>query len=372
MRSRTQYHQPDYLLMLLLLGLLLFGLVMLSSAGSVLGFQRFHDSNFFLKKQIINILIGFGFFLVTYQIDYRRWRAWSVPMMIAVVGLLLVVFLPGIGSYFLGAHRWVNLGFFLLQPSELAKIALIVYLAAWLEKREGHLNSWRGALLPFLLSVGVVAGLIIAEPDLGTTTILIVMAMVLYFLAGGPWRYMLGLLSAGVATVFLLIKIAPYRAQRFTVFLNPALDPLGIGYHLNQALLAIGSGGWFGLGLGHSRQKFNYLPEPAGDSIFAIMAEELGFIAVVLFLLAWGLVIYRGIQIARHAPDRFAQLAAAGITVWLGFQTLLNIAALSKVVPLTGVPLPLLSYGGSSIITSMAAIGILLNISRQTVWNRQR
>ncbi|MBI2984475.1 MAG: putative lipid II flippase FtsW [Candidatus Kerfeldbacteria bacterium] len=360
-------HQPDYILGLTIIALLLFGLVMLASAGSVLGYQRFGDSNFFAKRQMVSILVGLVFFFIAYRLDYHRWQQWSVPILVVTVALLLAVFLPGLGSYFLGARRWINFGWFLVQPSELAKLTMVIYLAAWFERRPHQLNEVQATLVPFLTTVGLVAGLILAEPDLGTTTIVLVTSMVLYFVAGGPWRYLFAFGTAGLALFLMIIKLAPYRAQRFTVFLNPNLDPLGIGYHINQALLAIGSGGLFGLGLGHSRQKFNYLPEPAGDSIFAVVAEELGWIFVTIFVLAWMIFLHRGLSIARQAPDRFGQLVATGITSWLGFQAFLNIGALSGVVPLTGVPLPFLSHGGSAIITGLTAIGILMNISRQTV-----
>lgn len=364
--AKHHTHQPDYILWMTVTALVLFGLVMLSSAGSVLGFQRFDDSNFFLKRQLVSVAIGVVAMFITLRIDYHLWHKWAIPLFVVLAGLLVAVFIPGLGIESLGAFRWINLGVFVLQPSEIAKLIMVIYLAAWLDRRESELRQARSTLLPFLITVGLVAGLVLMEPDLGTTTIIVAIAMVLYFAAGAPWKYILGVLGAGMTFVLLLIKIEPYRAQRFTVFLNPDLDPLGIGYHINQALLAIGSGGWLGLGLGHSRQKFNYLPEPAGDSIFAVTAEELGFIFVTFFIAVWAFFIFRGLRVAQHAPDRFGQLVAIGIMTWLGLQAFLNIGALSGILPLTGIPLPFLSHGGSAIIANLAAIGILLNISRQT------
>lgn len=361
-----QYHQPDYVLAGTVLVLLMIGLVMLSSAGSVLGFQQFNDSNYFLKKQLISLAVGTVALLIMTSIDYHVWRKWAVPMMIATVGALVIVFIPGIGSTLLGARRWINLGPLLFQPSEMAKLTFLFYLAAWFEQREHAVGQWRSGVMPFLVTLGVMAGLLLLEPDLGTTIVLVMMSVTIFFAAGGSYKHLLSLAAIGVGLLAIFIKIAPYRAQRLTVFLNPALDPQGIGYHINQALLAIGSGGWFGLGLGHSRQKFNYLPEPAGDSIFAVTAEELGFVFVVVFIVLWLVVIDRGLSIARRAPDQFGRLIATGITVWLGFQAFLNIGALSGVLPLTGVPLPFMSYGGSALIMSMAAVGVLFNISRQT------
>lgn len=369
--TRSNGHQPDYLLWIAVTAMVLFGLVMLSSAGSVLGFQRFDDSNFFLKRQIVGVLAGAVAFLFCYRIDYHRWKGWSVILFLAMIGLLFAVFVPGIGIQSLGANRWINFGLFVVQPSEVAKLVMIIYLAAWLDQRQHQLNNVRATLAPFLITVGAIIGLILAEPDLGTATIVLASALILYFAAGAPWKHILGVVTAGIGFFLLMIKIAPYRTQRFTVFLNPDLDPLGIGYHINQALLAIGSGGWFGLGLGHSRQKFNYLPEPAGDSIFAVTAEELGFVFAVFFIFVWAFIVYRGLMVAHQAPDRFGRLLATGIIAWLGLQAFLNIGALSGLLPLTGIPLPFLSHGGSAIIVSLAAVGILLNISRFTTYSRR-
>lgn len=369
---RTTGHHPDVVVAGLIGILLLFGLVMLSSAGAVLGFERFHNSNYFLINQSIAVVIGLIGLFITYRTDYTRWRALAIPLLLVTIILLLLVFMPGIGSFFLGARRWINLGFTTIQPSEIAKLTFIIYLAAWFERRVGNLRDVQSGLVPFLFTVGAMGALILAEPDLGTTIVLILVSLSMYFAAGAPWRHLFGIGTVGMALIGLLIKIAPYRTQRFTVFLNPALDPQGIGYHINQALLAIGSGGWLGVGLGHSRQKFNYLPEPAGDSIFAVTAEELGFLFVLLFLAAWCFLIYRGFQISRQAPDQFGSLLAAGITAWLGIQVFLNIGALSGLLPLTGIPLPLMSHGGSAMIVNLTGLGILLNISRHTVHSVSR
>ena len=370
--KRYTLHQPDYVLMALIAVLLMIGLVMLSSAGAVLGFQQFGDSNYFLKRQAVSLLIGLIAAFVAYRVDYRQWQRWATPIMIVTVVLLLAVWLPGIGSLFLGARRWILIGPFTFQPSELAKLSTIIYLAAWLEKRHGSLKHLQNSLLPYLMLMGLIAGLILLQPDLGTAAIIILVAVTMYFSSGGSKQHLLALIIVGIAGVLLLVKVAPYRAQRFTVFLNPDLDPKGIGYHINQALLAIGSGGIFGLGLGHSRQKFNYLPEPAGDSIFAITAEELGFLFVTAFIFLWSLVVYRGLEVARRAPDSFARTVAIGITAWLGFQAFINMAALSGLLPLTGIPLPFMSHGGTALIVNLVAVGILLNISRQTTYSYQR
>lgn len=356
--------QPDYVLAAVVAILIMFGLVMLSSAGSVLGFQHYGDSNYFLKKQLIGVVVGLVAGYIAYRIDYRFWRKWSVPLFLVSLGLLVVVFLPGFGSSLLGARRWIIIAGQVFQPSELLKLAVIFYLASWFEQRERVLGDLQQGLIPFLTTLGIAAGLIVLEPDLGTTMVLVLIGIMMFYVAGGSAKHLLGLGVAGAAILAVIIKIAPYRAQRFTVFLNPSLDPQGIGYHINQALLAIGTGGVFGLGLGHSRQKFNYLPEPAGDSIFAVTAEELGFVFVLIFLATWLAFLYRGIAVAKEAPDRFGRLVATGIVSWLGIQALFNMAALSGFLPLTGIPLPFMSYGGSAMIMNLIAVGVLLNISR--------
>lgn len=359
-------HQPDYVLLSTVIVLIMIGLVMVSSAGSVLGFQQFNDSNYFLKKQLISLSLGLVAFAVMYRIDYHVWRKWAVPILFLTIAALVLVFVPGIGLALLGAHRWIHFGPLLIQPSEVAKLTFLFYLAAWFEQREHVVGRWREGVMPFLIALGAMAGLLLKEPDLGTTIVLVLMSISVFFVAGASMKHLAGLGAIGVGLLAAVIKLVPYRAQRLTVFLNPALDPQGIGYHINQALLAIGSGGWFGLGLGHSRQKFNYLPEPAGDSIFAVTAEELGFFFAILFIAAWVVVVWRGLAIARQAPDNFGRLVATGIIMWLGFQAMLNMGALSGVLPLTGIPLPFMSYGGSALITSLAAFGVLMNISRQT------
>lgn len=357
--------QPDYVYLGTVAVLIIFGLVMLSSAGAVLGFQRFDDSNYFLKKQAVSVGVGLVAFFLGYIIDYRTWRRWAVPLMFATVVLLVIVFIPGLGNSLLGARRWISIGPLDFQPSEIAKLTFLFYLAAWFEQRDHLMGRIQQGILPFALTLGVVAGLVLLEPDLGTTVIIVLMSVAIYFVAGGPLRYLAALGGLGALLLALAVKLEPYRAQRLTVFLNPDIDPQGIGYHVRQAWLAIGSGGWFGLGLGHSRQKFNYLPEPAGDSIFAVTAEELGFLFVLFFISVWLLLILRGLRIARSAADPFGRLVATGITVWLGLQAFLNIGALSGLLPLTGIPLPFMSHGGSAMIVSMAAVGVMMNISRQ-------
>ncbi|MDD5566862.1 MAG: putative lipid II flippase FtsW [Patescibacteria group bacterium] len=365
-RISHRYHAPDYILVAVLALIVFLGIILLSSASTVIGYERFGDSNYYLKHQLVyGVLLGaFGFWLAA-RLDYHLWEKLAVPLLIITIGLLIVVFIPGLGLGLKGANRWINLGGFTLQPAELAKLTFLFYLATWLQKRGEGLKSFSYGFLPFLVLLGLVAGLIILEPDFSTMLVLCFMAVTVFFIAGANLVHVTWLGGASVGLFLLLIKIAPYRAARFTVFLHPEVDPQGIGYHINQALLAIGSGGLFGLGLGHSRQKYNYLPEAAGDSIFAVIAEELGFIFCLFLIVLFVVLMIRGFKIARQAPDAFGKYVAVGIVTWISFQAFFNIAAMVGVVPISGIPLPFISHGSTAIVTSLTAMGVLVNISRQ-------
>jgi len=277
-----------------------------------------------------------------------------------------IVLVPSLGYELGGARRWINFGGFVFQPSELAKLTFILYLATWLSKKGKEINNLTYGFASFLVLLGLITVLIMLQPDLGTMTVIAFVAVIVYFVAGGSIKHLIVIMLIGAAIFGLLVQIAPYRAARFTVFLNPEMDPQGIGYHVNQALLAIGSGGIFGLGLGHSRQKYNYLPEVTGDSIFAVIAEELGLIISIGLILLYLVLMLRGFRISRAAPDQFGKLVAVGITCWFTFQALVNIGSMVSILPLTGIPLPFISYGSSAIVISLLAIGILINISKQT------
>ncbi len=280
-------------------------------------------------------------------------------MLLGTLVLLLAVFLPGIGVRALGAHRWINFGFFILQPAELAKLTLVVYLSAWFSSHE------QGRLLSFLILIGMVVGLILIEPDLGTSIIIVATAVILYFASGAPVAHFGILLPILAVALVGLAIISPYRMARLTTFLHPNEDTQGASYHIHQALLALGSGGWLGVGVGQSRQKYEYLPEANTDSIFAIIGEEFGFVGAAAVILAFLFLIWRGFRIAKRGPDGFGTLLALGVTVWIAVQTIINLSAMVALMPLTGVPLPFISYGGSSLIIELAAVGILLNISRK-------
>lgn len=359
---------PDYLLVGCFFLIILVGLVMLSSASSVVSFQKFGTTYFYITHQLLlGFLPGLCIFYIASRIDYHIWERLAPFFLVVSIGLLLLVFIPGLGFGAGGAQRWVHVGPLVFQPSEVVKLTFLLYLAAWLAKRKGSaMRDLSYGFLPFVVLVGCVSLLVVLQPDMGTMGIIALIAAFMYFMSGAPLSH-IGLMGlGGVALFFVLLHVAPYRMERFTVFLNPGLDPLGNGYHINQALLAIGSGGIFGRGFGLSRQKYAYLPEVVGDSIFAIIAEELGFILAVGLIVLFVFFAMRGLRIARSAPDTFGFLTAIGVVTWILFQAFVNIGAMLAVLPLTGIPLPFVSYGGTALIVGMTAVGILVNISRQT------
>jgi len=355
----------DSVLLSIVLILLVFGLVMISSAGIIFSNVRFGDAYHLFKRHFLyGIIIGLPSMYLVSQINYKFWQKVASPFFIATLILLGLVLVPEIGANYQGASRWIDLGPISFQPTEVAKISIIIYLAAWLKSRGSKIQDFKEGLIPFLMILGFTAILIISQPDIGTLGVIVITSLVMFFVAGAPIRYIFGILLGGLGLVTLLIKIEPYRMNRLTAFLDPSIDPQGISYQINQALLAVGSGGIFGLGLGQSRQKYNYLPEPVGDSIFAIISEELGMIGasiLVCFFIAFAL---RGFRIARYAPDEFSRLVATGITSWIVFQALVNIMSILKLMPLTGIPLPLISYGSTSLVFTLIGIGILFNISK--------
>ena len=361
-------NKPDYKFLGIFGAIVLIGLAVLASASAVEGVERFDDGYYFLKHQLVNgVLPGIVLFFIFSKIDYHLIKKVAPIALGITVFFLVLVLIPGIGVSFGGAKRWINVfGLFNFQPSEIIKITFLVYLASWLSAKKDDIKKTKDIFITFVFSLGIVSMLLLMEPDLGTLSVIIAFSFVMYFVAGGKLSHIgifLGIMAIGLA---LMILIEPYRFDRFSVFLHPELDPKGIGYHVNQAMMAVGSGGILGLGYGHSRQKYNFLPEVTSDSIFAIMAEELGLIVVmgILFLfLNW---LLRGINIARSAHDDFGKLLGAGIVAWIGYQTLAHIGANIALVPLTGVPMPFFSYGGTALASLFAAIGIMANISKNS------
>lgn len=355
----TKTKKVDTTLFLSIVGFCLFGLLAVFNASVVSAFRDFGNQFHFVTDQGIYLGVGLIGLIIISFVDYHVWYKLAIPLLFCVLILLLAVFIPGIGIKALGAKRWLNFGFFILQPTELAKFVLVIYFCAWFTYKE------RDRLIPFLLLLTLVVGLIILQPDLGTAIIIMAIASVLYFFSGAPISHFLILIPLTLAGGTIFAFAEPYRFARITTFFNVKNDPLGASYHLHQILLSLGSGGWFGVGLGKSRQKYGYLPEPMTDSVFAIIAEELGFIGAALIIGAFVFIALRSFQISQTAPDRFGQLLGSGIATWFSVQTLINLSSMVALIPLTGVPLPFISYGGSSLISILLGFGILLNISRQ-------
>lgn len=302
---------------------------------------------------------------IGYKIDYSFWRKIAPVAIVGGLILLTLVFVPGIGMAHGGAKRWIIWPIF-FSPTEVYKLALIIYLAAWFEKRQGQVKSFLYSTVPFLAILGLTAVLIMLQPDTGTFMITAAIAASMYLVAGASILHIMIMGGLGLTGLAVLISSASYRMDRFMIFLNPTSDAGGAGYQINQALLAIGTGGLLGLGFGQSRQKFNYLPEAPSDSIFAVTAEELGFVRSAIIIVLFMVVAVQGYKVAQKAPDAFSRLLATGIVSWIVLQAIVNIFALMSLIPLTGVPLPFLSMGSSSTLVLMLASGILLNISKHT------
>ncbi|MDD2646558.1 MAG: putative lipid II flippase FtsW [Patescibacteria group bacterium] len=365
-RITKRYHSPDYLFIILLGLVLVLGLIFLTSASGVVGLRRFGSTIYFLQHQILMGLIPGLILLVIFSfVDYRFWRKWATVIFILSLILMALTFVSGVGLAHGEARRWISIFGIGFQPAEILKLSFIIYLAAFFDSRQKKIKTWTGSFLPLVIILGIACALVMAQNDMGTMMVIFMIAISIYFLVGGNLLHMLVLFGGAVSIFFVLIKAAPYRMARFITFLYPQMDPLGVGYHINQALIAIGSGGIFGLGLGHSRQKFLYLPESYGDSIFAVIGEELGFLTTILVLCLFVAVALRGLKIAKAAPDFFGQILGGGILCWFIFQAMINIGAMLHLFPLTGIPMPLVSYGGTAMMVLLAAFGILINISRQ-------
>lgn len=351
----------DGVLFGIVLTLTLFGLLMIYNSSSVIAYNLFGDKYQFIKDQIVWFCLGNVALFIFYKIDYRQLYNLALPLLIIALILLILVFVPGIGAGALGANRWVDFGFFSLQPAEFVKLGLAIYLAAWFSFKE------KGRFGAFVLLMGAILLLVLLEPDLGTASIILFESTVVYFLSGGSMKSFLLATPVVVGLGFLYIIFEPYRLARLTSFLNLNNSISTTSYHVKQILIALGSGGIFGLGVGNSIQKYAYLPENVTDSIFPIIAEEFGFIGAFCLIVIYILFIWRGLFIASKARDTFGKLLAGGIISFIGIQAVINLAAMTALVPLTGVPLPFISYGGSALVIDLAAIGILLNIRKQSV-----
>ncbi len=359
-------HEPDKSLIVSSLVLIVFGLVMLFSASSVVSYAKFGNTYSYFLHQLIALGVGLVAFLFFARKDYRIWKKYAIFFLFFSIALLLLVFIPGLRAEHGKAMSWINLFGFSFQPSELVKLSFLIYLATWLEVKKDKLSSLGNGIIPFIVVLAVISGLMIAQPDLGTLFIIAASAVVVFFVGGGKVSHIIMAgLAAGIVLFAALSLNSSYQSDRIKCLKDPSYSAQDKCYQINQSLIAVGSGGWFGRGLGQSRQKFLYLPEVWGDSIFPIIAEETGFVFSGLLILLYLFIFYRGLMIARGAPDLFGQALASGIVAWLAIQAFLNIGGMINLVPMTGVPLPFISQGGSALLSALIGLGILVNISKQ-------
>ena len=374
------FRRADFLLLGIALGLSLFGLAMIASVSVYQSYQltqRFVESGsweapsnaFYLWRSFMHMLVALSALGVTSIIPYHFWQRHARTLFLINMGFLILLFAPGLGNEYGTARSWLHLGFFSIQPSEFLKLTLVFYLAVWLQKKESSIATFQEGFIPFVILLCLSTFFVAIQPDLGSFLVFTVIATTMFFVAGGNILHLfLGASVAGLLGLPVILN-KDYIRNRFTVFLHVLFHPSdmtyreGIGFQVYQALIAIGSGGLFGVGYGKSIQKFGYLPEVQSDTIFAAMAEELGFLRLLIVLSLYGIFVYRGYRAARNAPDRFGLLVATGITTCIAFQTLLNICVNLSLFPITGLTLPFISYGGSSLLATLAAVGVLLNIS---------
>lgn len=353
----SQKKSFDLPLLIVVSILVVFGLIMVYDSSAVEAMRSFGDSYYYIKQQLIWTGLGLVSMIFFAGFDYRKLRSLALPMIIISFLLLFAPLIPGLGVSGGGAHRWFRIGLITFQPAEIIKLTSIIFLATLFE---GRIRFFPFVTL-LVLTVGVTA---ILQKDLGSSLVFVASSAILYFVAGGPLWHFLVTLPLAITSLLLLIFTSGYRSKRVLAFLDPFRDTQGFTYHISQVLIALGSGGLWGLGLGNSRQKFAYIPEVTTDSIFGVVGEEFGFLGSTILIILFMAVILRGIRISRYAPDNFGRILAMGLTSWLGVQAAINLSSMVALLPLTGVPLPFISYGGSALVANMTAVGILLNISR--------
>jgi len=362
-KKRLVFRAPDVenfdkTFALLTIIFLILGTLAVADASAPQALVVFSDPYFFAKQQLKWIFAGIVFMVIGASINYLYWKKIAKYAFIGTVILLILVLIPGFSARVLGARRWISLGSLSFQPSELAKLSLAIYIAYLIDIKESFFK--------IISSIAAVAFLVMLQPDLGTNIVIVSIGIGQLFVAGLPLVHLVGVIFSGGAVASLLILFSDYRRQRLMTFLESSVDPLGNSYHMRQILLALGSGGIFGTGLGQSRQKHLFLPETASDSVFAVIAEEIGFVGSVILISLLTFFIIRIFRIAKNAPDNFSKLLATGIGLWIGGQMFLNISSMVALTPLTGIPLPFFSYGGSSLVMVLFAVGILLNISKNS------
>jgi cell division protein FtsW len=363
--GRTLPGRPDFVIVAVVLVLTGIGLVLVYSASFAIGLNDYGNTNYFVYRQVGGAVLGLTLMAGLARLDYRRLSRPSPLLLLAAVAGLALVLLPAIAHASNGATRWIRLGPLPpVQPSEFAKLAMVVYIAAWLAAKGDQVRRFALGVVPFVMMVGLIGGLIMLQPDLGTFAVIVLTTGTMFFVAGASLSHLVTLCAAGAACGAVLVLAEGYRLERVTAYLHAEKDPAGKGFQILQLLIALGSGGVRGLGLGESRQKFFYVPGAHTDGIFAIAGEELGFIGAVIIIALFAVLVARGFLAAQRARDEFGYLLAVGVTCWIAFQAAINIGGITRSVPLTGIPLPFLSYGSSALVATLAAVGVLLSVSR--------
>lgn len=356
----------DWQFLLIVASLLIFGLFILSSASFAVGEKKWNDPQHYLKEQLLKgVLIGIVGFLIFLKIPLELLKKYSFVFLIFSIGLLILVFFPKLGLSYGGSTRWLNLGSAAFQPSELLKLSFLIYLASWFESRHKELQKFSSGLLPFLIITGIIGFLLFLQPNMGTFSIIALSAVAIYFVAGGKLRHLVIIGLSGLILFSIFVFVKPYGTERLRTFLNPQNDTRGTAYQINQALISIGAGGMGGIGVNQNSAS-TYLPETIGDSIFAVLAEKLGFFGVSFALLLYFLFTIFSFRIALKSNEYFPKLLTVGLASWVLIQSFINIAAISGIIPLTGVPLPFISYGSSALVVNLAGAGIIANVSRYT------
>lgn len=363
-RSGTQRVAVDRTLLAVTMILALVGLVMVFSASAIVAGNRFQDPGFYLKRQVAWLALGVLLMYLASRIDYIFWKKLSIPILACILVLLIMVLVPSFGMSAKGARRWLPLGPFSVQPAEMVKLVAVMYLAAYLSKKADRITSFRDGLLPALIVIGLLSGLVLLEPDLGTVVVLGLVTVGMCFLAGARLLHLMALGFCAIPAVLALVLGSSYRRQRLMTFLAPWKDPSDSGFQITQSFLAFGSGGSFGVGLGEGKQKLYFLPEAHTDFVLALIGEELGLIGTATVILLFAFFVWRGVQIAARARVPFGRYLGMGITLLVGVQALVNAAVVTGLLPTKGLTLPFVSYGGSSLVVSLVGVGILLSISR--------
>lgn len=361
-----RYKSVDLTLLICVVMLVFIGIVMVFSSSYYVALALEGNKFHYLQKELLWVSVGFVALVITMNIDYHFYRKFSWPLIVGSVVLLVLLFTP-LGKTVNGATRWLDLGPATLMPSEVTKLGVIIFVADQLDKRRSVLHQFKKGFFPFIALIGLLALLIIKQPNLSTAITISVVILAMMFIAGARLHHLMGLVAAGVGAVTIAIMLSPYRLKRFLTFLDPFKDTQGDGYQVVQSLYALGTGGMFGVGLGQSTLNKLYIPEPQNDFIFATIGEELGWIGCVFILMIFLTLIYRGVKIAINAPDLFGSLVAAGITALVSIQVIINLAVATSSMPVTGLPLPFISYGGNFLLLLLVLMGVLLNISKKTI-----